>query len=52
VEQLIEKILAGRTGEEAAEEILNQSKRRGMNLEEGYKGRYKQGGLARAAIID
>jgi hypothetical protein len=44
VEQLIEKILAGRTGEEAAEEILNQSKRRGMNLEEGYKGRYKDGG--------
>lgn len=51
VEQLIEKILAGRTGEEATEEILNQSKRRGMNLEEGFKGRYKQGGLARAAII-
>jgi|GEM_PF-2413786 len=44
VEQLIEKILAGRTGEEAAEEILNQSKRRGMNLEEGFKGRYKDGG--------
>jgi hypothetical protein len=51
VEQLIEKILAGRTGEEATEEILNHSKRRGMNLEEGFKGRYKQGGLARAAII-
>jgi len=51
VEQLIEKILAGRTGEEAAEEIMDQSKRRGMNLEEGFKGRYKQGGLARAAII-
>lgn len=50
VEQIIEKVLRGASGGEAAQDIMDQSRRRLVDGLEGYKGRYAKGGLARAAI--